>query len=119
VFEVKEVGEIPQAIRQAFQLACCGEPGPTAVVIPYPLLIESCKFDCPPLGPPALPFDEEAFQRALGLLAARKLRVGVYAGQGCMDYSAALIHTAELLQAPVATRVSCRGAIPDRHPLAV
>src|SRR4051794_19104774 len=40
VIEVTHVGQIPQAVRQAFQLACAGEPGPVAVLLPYHLLIE-------------------------------------------------------------------------------
>jgi acetolactate synthase-1/2/3 large subunit len=119
VFPVQEAGEIPNAVRQAFALACAGEPGPTAVVVPYPLFIEKHRYDCPPLAPPGLPFDEDAFNRALAILANRKLKVGIYAGLGCMDYSAGLVEVAELLQAPVATSVSGKGAFPEGHPLAV
>jgi acetolactate synthase-1/2/3 large subunit len=119
VFAVKCAEEIPNAIRQAFALAISGEPGPTAVVIPYPLFIEKAKFDCPPLEPPGLPFDEDACTRALGLLANPKMRVGIYAGAGCMDCTPALVQAAELLQAPVATSVSGKGAFPENHALAV
>src|SRR4029077_17179078 len=79
VFEVTKVEEIPDAVRQAFQLAMCDEPGPTAVVVPYTLLIESAKFNSAPLGPPAAAFDETAFTCAVRLLGNRKLRVGIYA----------------------------------------
>src|SRR5438105_4029427 len=61
VIEVCRVADIPLAIRRAFHLACAGEPGPVAVVIPYNLLIESHRFHCGPLPPAALPFDEAAF----------------------------------------------------------
>jgi acetolactate synthase-1/2/3 large subunit len=119
VFEVKQAGEIPDAVRQAFQLACCGEPGPVAVIIPYNLLIDTHHYDSLPLAPPGLPFDEDAFAQALQLLSDHKLRVGIYAGLGCMEYSCALVSVAELLQAPVATSVSGKGVIPENHPLAV
>jgi acetolactate synthase-1/2/3 large subunit len=119
VFEVQHVGDIPNAVRQAFQLACCGEPGPVAVVVPYNLLIETHNFDSPPLAPAGVPFDEAAFSQALALLGDRKLRVGIYAGLGCMDYSCGLVQLAETLQAPVATSVSGKGVIPENHPLAV
>jgi acetolactate synthase I/II/III large subunit len=119
VFPVKTVGEIPNAVREAMALAVSGEPGPTAVVVPYPLFIETYKFNCPPLAAPALPLAEEAFGRAVALLANKKHRVGIYAGAGCMDYSQQLVEAAELLQAPVATSVSGKGAIPESHPLAV
>jgi acetolactate synthase-1/2/3 large subunit len=119
VFEVRHAGEIPQAVRQAFALARSGEPGPAAVVVPYTLLLESHKYSCPPLEPPAVPFDEAAFARAVHVLSQRKLQVGIYAGQGCMDCSQALVCVAETLQAPVATSVSGKGVIPEDHPLAV
>src|SRR4051794_13851001 len=73
VLEVKHVAEIPGAVREAFRLSLCGEPGPVGVVVPYNLLIEKFRFDCPPSAPPPVPFDETAFARAVELLAHRKL----------------------------------------------
>ncbi|HVS35883.1 MAG TPA: thiamine pyrophosphate-binding protein, partial [Gemmataceae bacterium] len=119
MFEVAEVGDIPGAVQQAFQLARQGEPGPTAVVVPYNLLTETHRFNCPPAGPPEVPFDEAAVDCALRLLGDRRLRVGVYAGMGCMDFAPSLVKVAELLQAPVATSVSGKGVIDECHPLAV
>src|SRR5262249_10285074 len=119
VLPVRQVGEIPSAVRQAFRLAEAGEPGPVAVVVPYNLLIEAHNFHAPPAGAHPLPFDEAAFQRALCLLSDRRLRVGIYAGLGCMNYADALVHVAETLQAPVATSISGKGVIPETHPLAV
>jgi acetolactate synthase-1/2/3 large subunit len=119
VFPVRCVAEIPWAIQQAFALAASGEPGPAAVVIPYNLFIEAHDFRVPPPPLAALPWDEAAVARAIQLLADRRLRVGFYAGLGCMDHGEKLLRTAELLQAPVATSVSGKGVIPETHPLAV
>lgn len=119
VYEVKHVSGIPNAIRQAYCTAVEGEPGPVAVVIPYTQLIEIWNYDSPPLAPPAVPFDEAAFQRAVALLANKKLQIGIYAGLGCMDESPNLVRVAEMLQAPVATSVSGKGAMPDGHALSV
>jgi acetolactate synthase-1/2/3 large subunit len=119
VFAVSTVAEIPCAVRQAFALAASGEPGPTAVVVPYNLFIETAKVHCPPPGPREVVFDEAAFDRALCLLGDRGLRVGIYAGLGCMDCPDLLRQAAEVLQAPVATSVSGKGAIDDCHPLCV
>ncbi len=69
VFTAECVTDIPGAVRQAFQLAMAGEPGPTAVVVPYNLLIETARFYCPPLGPPEVPFDDAAFSCACKCLA--------------------------------------------------
>lgn len=119
VFVAQHAAEIPGAIRQAFCLAAAGEPGPVAVLVPYNLLIATHEYHCPPVPPAGLPFDEAAFQQALTLLSCRRLRVGIYAGLGCMDYSSSLVHVAELLQAPVATSIAGKGAIPETHPLSV
>jgi acetolactate synthase-1/2/3 large subunit len=119
VFAVQNVAEIAQAVRQAFQLAVAGEPGPVGVVIPYNLLIEAHRFDSGPLEPLGVPFDSSAAEQALGLLANPRLRVGIYAGQGCMDYAPSLVSLAEVLQAPVATSMAGKGAMPENHPLAV
>jgi acetolactate synthase-1/2/3 large subunit len=118
-FEVANACDIPNAVRHAFRLAMCGEPGPAAVVVPYNLLIDTCKYDCLPIAPCDLPFDDGAFQCALGLLSQHGLKVGIYAGMGCMNYSPALVNVAEVLQAPVATSVSGKGVISECHPLAV
>ncbi len=119
VFEVASAAEIPCAVRQAFQLAQFEEPGPAAVVVPYNLLIEEAKIHSLPLGPAEVPFDEAAFACALKLLSNRKLRVGIYAGLGCMDYGEALARAAEILQAPIATSVSGKGVVSECYPLAV
>jgi acetolactate synthase-1/2/3 large subunit len=119
VFHVEHVSQIAAAIRQAFALAMCGEPGPVAVVIPYTLLMDSHDFRTPPPEVPGLPFDEKCFWEAMKLLRETRYKVGIYAGMGCMDHQDLLIQLAEVLQAPVATSVSGKGAFPDCHPLSV
>src|SRR5437868_7537471 len=69
IYPVQTVGQIPGAVRQAFAAAVSGEPGPVAVVVPYNLFIEAHDFRCPPPAAPAPPFDDEAFERAVGFLA--------------------------------------------------
>lgn len=119
VYPVQTVSQIAAAVRQAFITAAQGEPGPVAVVVPYNLFIEAHDFGTPPPAPPAPPFDEVAFEQALPLLADRRHRIGIYAGAGCMNFGTELAAVAELLQAPIATSVSGRGAVSDAHPLAV
>jgi acetolactate synthase-1/2/3 large subunit len=119
VYPVETADQIAATVRQAFALARCGEPGPVAVVVPYNLLIEVRDFSSPPAPPSAPPFDEAAFRKALALLADRTQRIGIYAGLGCMAHAELLAAVAELLQAPVATSVSGKGAVSEAHPLAV
>lgn len=119
VFEVTHQSQIPGVIHQAHLIARCGEPGPVGVVIPYNLYTEVWDYDCPPPPPPPVSFDEQAYRRALAILSDRRRRVGIYAGQGCLNATSELTAVAEMLQAPVATSVSGKGVIPDSHPLAV
>jgi acetolactate synthase I/II/III large subunit len=119
VIEVRHQAEIPGAIHQAFRVARCGEPGPVAVVIPFPFYNMAWDFDQGVPPPYPVPFDESVYPNVLGHLSNKKCRVGIYAGLGCVDAGPALVAVAELLQAPVATSVSGKGAIPDAHPLAV
>jgi acetolactate synthase-1/2/3 large subunit len=119
LIEVRHQGEIPQAIFQAFQIAAAGEPGPVGVLIPYPFYAEVWNYDNAVPPPKPAPFDEQTYRNALALLSDRRRRVGIYAGLGCAGASPSLTAVAELLQAPVATSVSGKGAISDMHPLAV
>jgi acetolactate synthase-1/2/3 large subunit len=119
VYEVTCVAEVADAVRQAFALACCGEPGPVGVVVPYNLLMETAHVHSLPPAPPGVPFDADAAACALRLLSDRRLRVGICAGLGCMDHGGEVLRAAEVLQAPVATSVSGKGVIDECHPLAV
>ena len=119
VIPVRHQAEIPGAIFQAFRVARAGEPGPVAVLIPFPLYMEAWDYDQPAPPPYPVPFDEDAYRKILCHLQNRDCRVGIYAGVGCADSGPSLTAVAELLQAPVATSVSGKGVIPDAHPLAV
>ena len=119
VIEVRHQAEIPGAIYQAFRVAKSGEPGPVAVLIPFPLYNMAWDYDQDAPPPYPVPFDEAAYRRVLNHLCDKRIRVGIYAGLGCVDAGPALVRAAEILQAPVATSVSGKGCIPDCHPLAV
>lgn len=119
VLVAEHISQIPSLIYEAFHTAVSGEPGPVAVVIPYPMMTDTFDFNNPPPPLPGVPWDENAYAQAMSLLANRKNRIGIFAGIGCQDASAELIAVAEMLQAPVATSVSGKGSIPETHPLAV
>ncbi len=119
VYEIHHQAEIPSKIHEAFRVARAGEPGPVGVVLPYNFLTEVWDYGGVVPPPYPGPFDEAAYRRAVGLLSNRKLRVGIYAGMGCIEAGQELAQAAEVLQAPVATSVSGKGSIPDAHRLAV
>lgn len=119
VFPVSHVDQIAPTIRYAMAVAAGGEPGPVAVVVPFHLFIEMGHFQAGPAAPVPLPWDEAAIRKAILLLGDRSQRIGLYVGAGCQDHSKELTAVAEMLQAPVATSVSGKGAIDECHPLAV
>lgn len=119
VLRITCVEEIPQIIHEAFRVSQEGEPGPVAVMVPYTILIDSAHFNAPPEGAPRRFWSDDALARAVNLLACKDRRIGIYAGLGCMDHGGLLTEVAEMLQAPVATSVSGKGAIDESHSLAV
>jgi acetolactate synthase I/II/III large subunit len=119
LLEIRHQAEIPGALFEAFRIARAGEPGPAAILVPYPLYSEVWDYDQSVPPPYPAPFDESAYVRVVQHLMNRRRRVGIYAGLGCVEAGPALAAVAELLQAPVATSVSGKGCIPDSHPLAV
>src|SRR5208283_5926603 len=85
VLPVRHQAEIPGAIFQAFRVARAGEPGPVAVLIPFPFFIEAWDYDQAAPPPYPVAFDEDAYRRIVGHLQDRNCRVGIYAGVGCAD----------------------------------
>lgn len=119
VLRITCVEEIPHVVHEAFRISQEGEPGPVAVLVPYTLLIDSTHFNAPPECAPRRFWSDDAFARAVDLLACQDRRSGIYAGLGCMDHGGLLTEVAEMLQAPVATSVSGKGVIDETHPLSV
>ncbi|MFB6674576.1 thiamine pyrophosphate-binding protein [Streptomyces sp. NPDC056390] len=116
--------EIPGLVREAFKQATSGRPRPVGLEIPPDILqaqttagvVESEGDRADELDE----LDEETVVRAVELLAAAERPV-IVAGGGVRDAasSAALQTLAERLGAPVITTRNGKGAISDRHPLAL
>ncbi len=124
---VPDAASMPALVRRAFREATGGRPGPVAIVVPQDVL------DGP--APAHVPGDGGRFGRfpsvrsapdptdvhiaAAALAGAR--RPFVLAGGGTLHAGAGaeLLALAERLQAAVATTMSAKGIIGERHPLAV
>jgi len=113
--------DIPRIVREAMRSMRCKRPRPS--YIEMPLDVQAGEADVTPLPPeqyvrPA--GDPEAIARAAASLASAK-HPFIFAGGGVEGANAteALVRVAEALGAPVITSVFGRGAISDRHPLAV
>lgn len=118
---VAAAGDVPKVIREAMRAMRCQRPRPA--YIEMPLDVQSGEADVAllppeqysrPAGAPA------SIARAAEALLSAK-RPFIFAGGGVESAGAtqALERLAQLLGAPVVTSVFGRGAISDRHPLAL
>jgi acetolactate synthase-1/2/3 large subunit len=121
VLRPERAADIYATVRQAFDLALAGTPGPVAVEIPaeYYLLTQDA--------------DEPAWNAEAGAVSPATLSSGdlesaarllngarsvlLYAGHGARDAGTTLVELAEKLGAPVATTIQGKGVFPEHHPL--
>jgi acetolactate synthase-1/2/3 large subunit len=113
--------EVPNVIREAVRAMRCRRPRPA--YIEMPLDVQAGEAEIAPLAPERYPRsagDPAAIEQAAQALRSAK-RPFIFAGTGVeqADATAALARVAERLGAPVVTNVFGRGAISDRHPLAL
>ncbi len=114
-------GDIPAVVREAMRAMRCKRPRPAYIEVP--LDVQNGEADIAPLPPETYSRpagDPAAIARAAAALKSAK-RPFIFAGGGVESAEATqpLARVAELLGAPVVTSVFGRGAISDRHPLAL
>lgn len=117
---------LPLAMRQAFAVMLSGRPGPVHIDVPLNVFVETVEAEVPDpeswrLGITSRAAgDPEAVAKAAELLAAAERPV-IVAGNGLHLSEAAeeLRTLADLLQIPVATTPMGKGALDERHPLAL
>jgi len=118
-FIVKDVKTLAVTLREAFQLAASGRPGP--VLVDFPKDVQQGVCDYMPSTP--VPGNGHKkplladLERAKELIAASH-RPFVYAGGGVVTSGAsdALVRFAEALHAPVGSSMMGLSAMPQRHP---
>ena len=118
---VREPGQLPGALQQAFHLMRSGRPGPVLLDLPFDVQMAEIEFDIDSYEP--LPVYKPAasrrqIEKALDMLATAE-RPLIVAGGGIInaDASALLVEFAELTGIPVIPTLMAWGAIPDDHPL--
>ena len=124
---VRDPADIGRIVAQAFLIAASGRPGPVLIDVPKDVGAEL--FDYVPVEPgSAVPAgfqappraDGDAIERALELIrhAQRPL---LYVGGGAISAGAhqSVLKLAERFRLPVTTTLMGKGAIDERHPLAV
>lgn len=130
---VKWVGRIELAeraleiTRHAFRIATSGRPGPVAILCPPDILAQTVTEDRGASQPgygsfPSMrsrPASDAVRRAAEVLLSARKPVILSGGGVIISQASESVIRLGEVLNAPVATTMNGKGAIPDDHPLSV
>jgi acetolactate synthase-1/2/3 large subunit len=124
---VKDSNALPRIVREAYQIATTGRPGPVLIDVPKNISQGPFSgdlnpaFDLPGYDPStAFKICDKALKQATDLIAKAKRPV-ILAGQGCMIARAApeLLFLAETLQCPVTTTLLGKGVFPETHPLAL
>ncbi len=127
---VRKVTEIPEVVREGFEIAGGNRPGPVLIDIPkdiqqhYPRDVDGNYVE------PRIPAVVEAPEQSVGGMTDNQLeeacrlireaqRPVIYAGGGIIssDATGMLLQLAEKLQCPVTTTLMGHGAFPPDHPL--
>ncbi|MGD9920341.1 MAG: thiamine pyrophosphate-binding protein [Pseudorhodoplanes sp.] len=113
--------DVPGIVRQAFHQLMTGRPQPVGIEIPHDVLSASADISLlDPVAVKEVQPDIGAIERAAFLIERSKNPV-IYAGGGVLSSGASrsLRALAEKLQCPVVMGENGRGALSDRHPLAL
>lgn len=120
-FIVKDVNELQSTIIKAFYIAREGRPGPVLIDIPKDITSNKTEYkDLKPLKVEAkTKHITESVLNEVAKYINESSKPLIYAGGGVIisDAREELINFAEKLNAPVATTLMCRGAIPSEHRL--
>ncbi|HYX79659.1 MAG TPA: biosynthetic-type acetolactate synthase large subunit, partial [Actinomycetota bacterium] len=122
---VRDPGQIPQAIREAFHIASTGRPGPVLVDLPKDVLISETTWNWPesvdlPGYKPTTRGNDRQVRSAVSMILEAERPV-LYVGGGVIkaDASKELYALATEGNLPVVTTLMARGAFPDSHELAL
>ncbi len=112
---VKDVTKLADSIREAFQIARSGRPGPVLIDIPKDVQIADCDFECkdilPAMSNPR--YDDEQIEKALEMIKdAKKPYIFVGGGVVISEAEKEVCELAEKLDAPVGTSMMGLSAIP-------
>lgn len=118
---ILDPGEIPEAVHTAFYHLKSGRPRPVEIEIPPETLAERAEVELPEPEEYPHPAADPAAVRAGAEILDAAARPLIWAGGGVISAGAGdiLQRVAEYLQAPVITTPEGKGAISERHPLAL
>jgi acetolactate synthase-1/2/3 large subunit len=114
--------EVPKLVHEAVRQLRSGRPRPVGLELPPDILQADAdiQLESPVERDAPIPPDPDLIRHAAGLMRTAE-RPAIYAGGGVVAANAtrALRELAELLQSPVVMSPNGRGALDDRHPLAL
>ncbi|MFC2176905.1 thiamine pyrophosphate-binding protein [Actinomycetota bacterium] len=118
---VQHAGEIPEAIRTAFEQARSGRPGPAAVEIPMDIQTQEATVEIvPSRRPEPRGAPQKDVADAVGrLTAARSPVMYVGDGAGAADAGPEIVRLADRLGIPCFTTALAKGIVPENHPLSL
>ena len=122
---VKEAGDLPRVIKEAFHIATTGRPGPVLIDLPKDIAQAKLKFEYPaevnlPGYKPTYTGNARQIKDAAHAIHEAKRPV-IYAGGGVTSSGAEgeLLALAELIQAPVTLTLLGLSAFPSGHDLSL
>lgn len=122
---VKDIRDLAMTLREAFELAKSGRPGPVLVDVPADISRAEIDYVFPehihvPGYKPTYKGHAKQIKQAARRIAAAKKPV-ILAGGGIIRSNASqeLISLAEVANIPVSTTLMGKGAFPDSHPLSL
>jgi acetolactate synthase I/II/III large subunit len=122
---VTDADDIPNVVHEAFHLASTGRPGPVLIDLPKDILQTQTSWSEPSLAglpgyKPTTHGHPKQIKAAVEMIENAERPV-LYVGGGVINAGASseLVEFAEMVNVPVVTTLMARGAIPDRHRLAL
>ncbi|MBU1184730.1 MAG: biosynthetic-type acetolactate synthase large subunit [Proteobacteria bacterium] len=121
-FLVRRIGDLQGTIREAFQIARSGRPGPVLVDLPKDVIQSVIEADVPPAAVPpaeeACPDLERPCNEALKLLLKAKRPLIIVGGGVILGKASEVFRSfVKKLQIPVASTLMGMGAFPGTDPL--
>ena len=117
---VKDVRKLADTVREAFQIARSGRPGPVLIDIPKDVQLAPCEYEPAPVAaaPVRPPIRQQDFDRAVQLIRNSQ-RPFLYAGGGVVISNASeeLIELSKRLHAPIGSSIMGLTAMPKDYPL--
>ena len=120
-FIVKDVKDLAETLREAFEIARSGRPGPVLVDIPKNVTAEATDYE-PKVKPdkeePALDAAAEEATQTLAKMVRSSDKVFLLCGGGALMSGASeeVMRLAELLKTPVGSTLMGVGVFPSTHP---